>query len=737
MKKTLTAVGFIITGIIALLMLTGCSGKDIAEPLKDFFGREASAQEESAPVNSEDTLLYAQVNDAQGRALVKSNGEPVTVLVAYETATGGEPRINSQGILETHALGEMVTYTPGSPVTLPDGEYETYEGGEIIKDVLGIPEADESGNIATRSAGEIVTHGPDDIIYDVQGNRRVYNGEPMTYKAGEVKYDTDGEKVTYAVVIQKDLSGENIIKEDGGLDVRAIEIMTDASGNPLIEEDEEAATKQLEPQAPEKLYDVPLEAGEYYINNLTSPFVFFAVPTVEASRIAVVADEGVDPAQYAYENGEGPVENLQLEILSDAVPCFDMQTDPQGYVYFIERNTNKALSLAGDLRNGVNVLLKDIEKIPFPQYKYWDDPLFTVADYQKWIIKDNEDGTYNICSAVDESFVMTVDDQFGTQYANIMMWKDEGRDTQKYQFTQGTPVIERYIEEGEYYISSGLSNWMMVSLGNGNYSNGSEIYLDRSDQGDGQLFNITYDDYGFATIEHAHSGQLLTVNYGEARDGQGICQFEPEGGDGQRWIISPMEHGGYYIRSALNISEVLDLSNAEARIGNSIYLHWVNRTFAQSWNFNTEEIPLPDYYATMEDYAQNFSSATDYLILVSSGHNHVSVFQGSQGNWTTLFYWDCVTGKSSTPTVKGEYEIYYRTPSFDGNMDSPAWYTVYYATGFYPQYFFHSIIYYQNTMDIMDSSMGFNASHGCVRLNTDNAQWIYENIPDHTKVVSY
>ena len=75
--------------------------------------------------------------------------------------------------------------------------------------------------------------------------------------------------------------------------------------------------------------------------------------------------------------------------------------------------------------------------------------------------------------------------------------------------------------------------------------------------------------------------------------------------------------------------------------------------------------------------------------------------------------------------------------SFDGKMDSPEWYTCYYATEWYPSYFFHSIIYYQGTWDVLDASMGYNASHGCVRLNTDNALWIYENIPYGTKVVSY
>ena len=30
-----------------------------------------------------------------------------------------------------------------------------------------------------------------------------------------------------------------------------------------------------------------------------------------------------------------------------------------------------------------------------------------------------------------------------------------------------------------------------------------------------------------------------------------------------------------------------------------------------------------------------------------------------------------------------------------------------------------------------------NLSHGCVRLQIDNAKWIYDNIPSGTKVVTF
>ena len=345
---------------------------------------------------------------------------------------GGEPRINSDGILETYPIGDVMTYPYGSEVIGTDGEIQTYAGGEVIKDVLGIPEADDEGNVATRAAGEVVTHGSDDIVYDENGERKLYSGEPKTYAAGEIKYDYEGEAETFAVVAATDIYGEIVTKENGEADLRAIELVTNENGDPVIEGNGEAATRQIDPLPPERELDQVLEDGDYYINNVTSDFVYFAVPEVEASRVAVVPDEGADEASYREENGDGSIENLQLEILSDDIPCFSMRSDAQGYVFFELKGTNKALTLAGNIRNGVNVLLKDIERVAYPQYKYWDEPLYTVADDQKWILKENDDGTYRICSYLDEDFVMTVDDQYGIQYANIMMWKDDGRDNQKF-----------------------------------------------------------------------------------------------------------------------------------------------------------------------------------------------------------------------------------------------------------------------------------------------------------------
>lgn len=739
LHKTLAVLGALMVIAVAVLLLSGCTLKDVLSPVQEYFKREASLEEETAPVSVLDTLVTSQVTDSQGRLMVNESGEPMTVLAAIETATGGEPKINEKGELVTYPLGEVVTYPAGAEVLDANGNPETYAGGEVIYDVMGFSMVDSEGNAATRAAGEIVTHGADDIVYDEAGNRKTYQGEYETYKYGDQLYDTDGEHVTYPVAIQKDHHGEVITGENGDVLVGKIEIVKNDAGDPFLDDNGEIATKQLEPAKPTMIVQPPFEEGNYYIGYPESAYYYLATPEVDAFDINLAAEDGVDPYQYADENGQGLVVNLQLELLGDAIPYFEVHFDLEGYAYFIRQDTNEALTVVGDMRSGVNVMPKPVVKTAYPQYKFWDDPLYTVADNQKWTIQDNGDGTYSIFSYQDPQYALTVDDQYGVGHANVMLWKSDGRTQQKFNFQTGSPSLPKYIDEGTYYISSGLSNWMMASFGNDVWYNGADLYLYPSDNGDGQKFTIKYDKYGFATILHGdkNSKMALSVSAGQAYDEQSVIQYEEDGDDWQRWIITPHKHGGYMIVSALNHNIVLDLSGGYARSGNNILLYSMNDTYAQSWNFHKSEIPNGHEFSDMDAYAQNFSSETEYLMLINNWENYVGVYKGEQGKWQNLYYFSCVTGKESTPTVRGEFSIYAKSPSFDGNMDSPAWYTCYYASMFYPEYFFHSIIYYQGTWNVMDASMGYSASHGCVRLETDNAEWVYNNIPLGTKVVSY
>lgn len=152
---------------------------------------------------------------------------------------------------------------------------------------------------------------------------------------------------------------------------------------------------------------------------------------------------------------------------------------------------------------------------------------------------------------------------------------------------------------------------------------------------------------------------------------------------------------------------------------------WINGSW---YFFRSNGVWISD---SMNAKAQSYSSRTNWLILVDTSRCITSIYYGSQGNWDLNRRYVCSTGRAGTPTVIGEYEVYGKGYSFGHG------YTCYYYTQFYGDYLFHSSPYYVNSNRIMDPTMGVPSSAGCVRLEIQNAKWIYDNIPYGTKVVTY
>lgn len=129
--------------------------------------------------------------------------------------------------------------------------------------------------------------------------------------------------------------------------------------------------------------------------------------------------------------------------------------------------------------------------------------------------------------------------------------------------------------------------------------------------------------------------------------------------------------------------------------------------------------------------AQSYSSATNYLILVNRSTHTVNVFQGSQGNWSTIKSFSCTDGVA---TPNGTFTLGGHTYHFGEEKG----YTCWYATQITGDILFHSVLYVPNSMSaISDGRLGITASHGCIRLDINNAKWIYESLPAGTKVVIY
>lgn len=152
-------------------------------------------------------------------------------------------------------------------------------------------------------------------------------------------------------------------------------------------------------------------------------------------------------------------------------------------------------------------------------------------------------------------------------------------------------------------------------------------------------------------------------------------------------------------------------------------------------NDGPEVLPEPWPYPEVTAFAQSFSSKTKYLILVDRAACMVYVFEGSKGNWSPVKYFPCSVGKKSTPTITGSFETSIKGKYFDPKSGGRCWY----YTIFKGNYYFHSVIYDYNPqpVNVIDGTMGAWVSHGCVRLNLEDAKYIYDDIPSGTKVYIY
>jgi len=164
------------------------------------------------------------------------------------------------------------------------------------------------------------------------------------------------------------------------------------------------------------------------------------------------------------------------------------------------------------------------------------------------------------------------------------------------------------------------------------------------------------------------------------------------------------------------------------------------------WGANAADVVIDGYYVNPSGYtsaswgvwekmvflAENTSSSTDYLILVDVDYCKLGVFHGSKGNWEPLYYWDCSPGKSSTPTVRGHFKINSKGLYFYSGS-AKCWYWSEFYNG---EYAIHSVLYYPSGY-VMDGRTGVHLSHGCVRVNYDNAYWVYETCPIGTTVYVY
>ena len=128
----------------------------------------------------------------------------------------------------------------------------------------------------------------------------------------------------------------------------------------------------------------------------------------------------------------------------------------------------------------------------------------------------------------------------------------------------------------------------------------------------------------------------------------------------------------------------------------------------------------------------NIESLTPYLVYVNLADQITYVYKGSMNKWDTVKSFTCSTGIDTEKTPTGIFDVRERGDWFYSDKYEQGGK---YWVQFYGDYLFHSVPYNEDQSEVVDNTLGTPASHGCIRLKTEDAKWIYNNIEAGTKVI--
>ncbi|MBQ8052752.1 MAG: L,D-transpeptidase family protein [Lachnospiraceae bacterium] len=225
------------------------------------------------------------------------------------------------------------------------------------------------------------------------------------------------------------------------------------------------------------------------------------------------------------------------------------------------------------------------------------------------------------------------------------------------------------------------------------------------------------------------------------------------------YYLNPAQGGKMATGSVLMESGKLMFFDSEGRrattkgwktVGAYTYYTYANGTCAR--NTTIEGVKLDSMgrskMTAMDRKAQGYSSDTNYLILVNKGEYKVCIYKGRKNGWAKVKEWYCTHGGSNTPNGTWRLDDHVTKRSAKYGWAVFDYSSAAFATHISAGNYFHSILYekyigeyYPNTNpyseEPMDPALKKDYSHGCVRLETQNAEWIWDNVPLGTKVVVY
>ncbi|MBE6470629.1 MAG: hypothetical protein E7000_02850 [Coriobacteriaceae bacterium] len=233
-------------------------------------------------------------------------------------------------------------------------------------------------------------------------------------------------------------------------------------------------------------------------------------------------------------------------------------------------------------------------------------------------------------------------------------------------------------------------------------------------------------------IVNAYSNMAVTGS------GSAVKQGKWKNKARQKWAIEVSPKGGF---AFVNVKSGLALqsngkNSAATAVGKNVNLK------KQRWNIE-ETVAYSGLALQAYKKVVATTSNTNYAVAVNLSQHWFYVFERANKNdaWKLKYEWRCSNGAKDTPTpavnILSSGARRYKNPQYNPEDElflSSFYYMTYIADGKY----IHTPLYQRGSTTVYrDKRMGRSISHGCVRVETKNAIWVYKHIKRGTRMITY
>ena len=293
-------------------------------------------------------------------------------------------------------------------------------------------------------------------------------------------------------------------------------------------------------------------------NNRAQMFKFEVVQPIEAKQQSIAdgtytihsaLNENfvLEVANNSLQNGG----NIQLFANSSYInQKFNLRYLNNGYYEFTSYTSKKSFDVANSgVTNGTNVQQHTANN----------------SDFQQWILQDAGNGYFYIISKYNE-LCLDVANGIARNGTNIQLCQKTNHRAQMFKFEKVKPIEakQQSIADGIYTIHSALNENFVLEVDNGSPYNRGNIRISQNSSYIHQKFNLKYLGNGYYQITSYQYGKSFDVANSGVTNGTNVQQYDANNSDFQQWILQDAGNGYYNIISKYNELN-LDIANGLAR----------------------------------------------------------------------------------------------------------------------------------------------------------------------------